>query len=164
MNSPALLLPVRTTLRNHLGTSSLRANSGAHNPAWEPLLHTTLPMALSAHLNTAEGVAASTLLPSGDQARWVTPPPPNHCSWTQFSVDTSHTWRDTEKRGEIRGEKEYTGWWGKSWKLERIQALLLGSAVSLVGFFLQGESVTNTGHAYGIRLCCGSGREPFPSG
>lgn len=49
-----------------------------------------------AHLNTAEGVAASTLLPSGDQAKKVTPPPPNHCSWTQFSVDTSHTWRGAQ--------------------------------------------------------------------
>ena len=51
------------------------------------------PHGRGAHLNTAEGVAARTLLPSGDQAKKVTPPPPNHCSWTQFSVDTSHTCR-----------------------------------------------------------------------
>lgn len=50
-------------------------------------------------MNTAEGVAARTLLPSGDHAKKVTPPPPNHCSWTQFSVDTSHTWRGTEGWG-----------------------------------------------------------------
>lgn len=46
----------------------------------------------SAYLNTADGVADSTLLPSGDQDRKVTPPPPTLCRGTQLSVETSHTW------------------------------------------------------------------------
>lgn len=47
--------------------------------------------ALPTHRKTAEGVVAKTLLPSGDQSKFVTPPPRNQGRGTQVSVETSHT-------------------------------------------------------------------------
>ena len=40
------------------------------------------------YLNRLEGVAANTLLPSGDQETNETPPPPYLRSWTQDSIGT----------------------------------------------------------------------------
>lgn len=45
----------------------------------------------ASNLNKADGVEAKTRLPSGDQARKVTPPPPTRCSGTQLSAATSQT-------------------------------------------------------------------------
>lgn len=53
------------------------------------------------YLNRADGVEARTWLPSGDQERKVTPPPPTRCSGTQLSEATSQTWK--------------THWQQKSW-------------------------------------------------
>lgn len=43
-------------------------------------------------LNRAAGVEARTWLPSGDQDRKLTPPPPTRWSGTQLSEATSQTW------------------------------------------------------------------------
>lgn len=44
------------------------------------------------YLNRADGVEARTWLPSGDQDRKLTPPPPTRWSGTQHSEATSQTW------------------------------------------------------------------------
>lgn len=44
------------------------------------------------YLNRADGVEARTWLPSGDQDRKLTPPPPTRWSGTQLSEATSQTW------------------------------------------------------------------------
>lgn len=47
---------------------------------------------LISHLNRAEGVEARMWLPSRDQDRKLTPPPPTRWRGTQLSEATSHTW------------------------------------------------------------------------
>lgn len=47
---------------------------------------------LMSDLNRADGVEARTWLPSGDQDRKLTPPPPTRWSGTQLSEATSQTW------------------------------------------------------------------------
>lgn len=58
-----------------------------------PWLVTPKSQVWRSNLNKADGVEANTWLPSGDQERKVTPPPPTLWSGTQDSAATSQTWK-----------------------------------------------------------------------
>lgn len=86
---------VEHLLSNTRKDEERRSNRRENSSLWSGCVgHVTV----GTHLKSAEGVAASSRLPSGDQDRYVTPPPPpTRCNGTQPSAATSHTCNTTRK-------------------------------------------------------------------